>query len=237
MDTALHMSLANRLVWISSDLGEQAQDCEDFVGTIVANDIIRCSVRQRSDQNTDIVNVYHFMAALGNVGTADSAFMAAASTYFDTMYATIQAQVPAAQVPVDIKIDIVQLIGGVIQVVRNVGTVSWGAGYDPSGAGESYALGVAIGVILRTLVGKVFGKKYIGAVGEVSIANQKLATGAPTTAFTNYLAAVLDAIEVDIDDFLPGVLSTRTLDFELFTEAELSTEVYYQRRRAIRSGS
>lgn len=204
--------------------------------TISTNEVIRCAVRQRSASGTDIVNVYHLKNTGGNA-CSESQLLNAAATHYDNMWASLNAQIPSGQTPLDIKIDVVELIGGIVTIVRNVGSISWGSSYAPSGGGESYALGVAIGLILRTLVGKVFGRKSIGQVSEVTVNGNALATGTPTSAFTTHAAANVADMTVATTAFTPGILSTRTLAFEEFEEADIAPEVFYQRRRAIRAGS
>lgn len=205
--------------------------------TVNVNEVVRAAVRQKSASGTDIVNVFHFGTG-GSGSAADADVLTAIATWADALYAPLNAQIPGSQTPFDIKVDVVDLVGGVLSIIRNVGTISWGSTYNPSGSGESYALGVAIGVILRTLVGKVFGRKFIGQVSETTIAGNALATGAPATAFASFLTLILDTIVIGGTFIMtPGILSTRTLGFEAFVQADLATEVFYQRRRAIRSGS
>lgn len=204
---------------------------------VFPNQVVRAAIRQKSADGTDIVNVFHFQA--GGSGSAAAAdVLSGLASWADALYATINGQVPGSQTPVDIKADIVELIGGVVKIVENLGTISWGVAYNPSGTGEGYALGVAIGIILRTLIGKVFGRKFIGQVSETTVNGNALATGTPATAFAAFLGNILDTFIVSGTlVFTPGVLSTRTLGFEAFVEADLATEVFYQRRRAIRAGS
>lgn len=204
--------------------------------SVQPGEVIRCAVRQVSASGTDIVNVYHFQN-VGSNDTPDANVLADMATYMDVAYANINAQVPGSQQPVDIKIDVVELIGGVVKIVRNIGTISWGVTYNPTGSGESYALGVALGIILRTLVGKVFGRKFIGQLSETTVNGNSLATGTPTTNFTAFAAAIVGDATLGADVYHPGVLSTRTLTFEEFVQADIATEVFYQRRRAIRMGS
>lgn len=199
------------------------------------DEVLRMAVRQKSNEGTDIVNVYHYK--YDGTGDTDAAALSAIAAHFDALYDEIEGQITGAQVPLDIKVDKVALVGGLLKIIENVGTTIWGSLYDPSGAGEAEPLGVCVLIILRTLVGKVFGRKYIGQVNETTIAGNSLATGTPTTAFTNVLPNFLDLITTPNGVLYPGILSTRTLQFEYFNSAAIATEVGYQRRRALRSGS
>lgn len=203
---------------------------------VAPGEVIRCAVRQRSQYGTDIVNVFHFQNASSN-STPNTNVLSGIATYFETAYANLNNALPAAQAPVDIKIDVVELVNGIVQIVRNIGTTSWGGAFNPGAVSEGYALGVAVGIILRTLVGKVFGRKFIGQMTEGNITQNALSTGGATTEMTNFASAILADATLGTDAYHPGVLSTRTLSFEEFVEADIATEVFYQRRRALRSGS
>lgn len=212
-------------------------DSRRLLGMTVADgDILRVAARMKSLSNTDIVNVFHFEAE-GATPASEVDVMTSIVTWLETAYNDIEGQIPTNQTPYDVKIDMVHLVGGVVKILRNLGVVSWGGAFDPSGTGEAMPLGVAVLIILRTLVGKVFGRKFIGQVSEVTTAGNSLATGAPATAFATFAAKLLLPITSGTITLHPGILSTRTLQFERFTEADLATEVGYQRRRAIRSGS
>ena len=203
---------------------------------VSGGEVIRCSVRQSGPNGQDIVNVWHYLVAAASPIDEEDV-MADVAAGMDDLYATIQGQITNTQNPVDIKIDVVDYVGGVYTIIRNVGTIGWGASYNPSNTAEIYAAGVSILVLLRTLVGKVFGRKFIGVVGETTISNQNIATGDPASAFTAFIAKALEGFSTAAGEYLLGVMSDRLFDFALCHEVELATEVGYQRRRAPRSGS
>lgn len=198
--------------------------------------MIRCSVRQSGPNGQDIVNVWHYLVAAASPIDEEVVMLDVASG-MDQLYATISGQITNTQNPVDIKIDVVDYVGGVYTIIRNVGTIGWGSAYNPSNTAEVYAAGVSILVLLRTLVGKVFGRKFIGVVGETTISNQNIATGDPASAFTAFIAKALEGFSTAAGEYLLGVMSDRLFDFALCHEVELATELGYQRRRAPRSGS
>lgn len=203
---------------------------------VSGGEVIRCSVRQSGPGGQDIVNVWHYLVAAASPIDEEVVMLDVASG-MDQLYATISGQISNAQNPVDIKIDVVDYVGGVYTIIRNVGTIGWGSSYNPSNSSEIYAAGVAVLVLLRTLVGKVFGRKFIGVVGETTISNQNIATGDPASAFTAFIGKALEGFSTAAGEYLLGVMSDRLFDFALCHEVELATEVGYQRRRAPRSGS
>lgn len=182
------------------------------------------------------MNVWHYLVAAASPIDEEDV-LADVAAGMDDLYATISGQITNAQSPVDIKIDVVDYVGGVYTIIRNVGTIGWGSSYNPSNSSEIYAAGVAVLVLLRTLVGKVFGRKFIGVVGETTISNQNIATGDPASAFNAFIAKALEGFSTVNGEYLLGVMSDRLFDFALCHEVELATEVGYQRRRAPRSGS
>jgi hypothetical protein len=195
-------------------------------------------VRQTSEDLTDIVNVFHFLAAPWSGAYTTGDLLDAIAGYFDVAYANLNNYIPTNQVPNDIKVDIVELVGGEEVVTENIGTTSWGSTYDPASAGESYAPGVAALVILRTLVGKVFGRKFVGQLSEAALSNGILSTllQASLAAFG---AALLDKVELSATEreLFPGVLSKRTSGFQTFSAVDVNPEPAYQRRRKRSVGS
>jgi hypothetical protein len=203
---------------------------------LTSGDVIRVSVRQSGHAGQDIVNVYHFEAS-DNITDSDATILADIADHFDTVYANIEAYIPAGQSPQDIKVDVVELVGEEEVITRNVGTIGWGVDYQPTGTGDVYAYGVAVGIILRTLVGKVFGRKFVGTLVEAAMGDNNLLSGATTTAFATFASALTGAIVETGGSLIAGVLSKKLGAFAEFVEADLATEPFYQRRRAVRAGS
>lgn len=203
--------------------------------TVGPDEVIRCAVRQRGQDGQDIVNVYHFQNA-GAAPPSNSELLTAVATYFDTAYNDIETAIPNGQSPVDIKVDKVGFVSGLEEVIENIGTTVWGTLFDPNAVGEPYAVGVAAPIILRTLIGKVFGRKYIGQLTEADL-NGNVLVAAFITSLSNFLAKILLDFTASGIQFIPGVMSKKTAQFEPFVAGDIPVEPYYQRRRAIRHGS
>jgi len=200
-------------------------------------EIVRVSARCKGPQGQDIVNVFHYRAA-ENIPMDDDQIVENISFQLSQIYGLIDQYMPATQQPYDIKVDVVQLVNGEEQIVRNLGVTGWQENYfEPSGTGNVYAPGVAVGVLLRTAIGKVFGRKFIGVLMEDALGDHgKLISGAIST-FTQFAAALASAMEFFNYTLEPGVLSKRAGEFVKAIGYELATEAFYQRRRNVRRGS
>lgn len=199
-------------------------------------DILRIALRQKHGETQDVVNVYHLRCIFtGSLPEAD--VLAAVSGYFSSAYNDVESWMPTVQVPIDIKVDKIMLIGGKIEIVATVGVTTWDPGFDPSGAGEALPRGVSALIFLLTSVGKVFGRKFIGTLTEAATAGDSLVPAA-LTALGNMAAKLIVNRVIDADHLLqPGVLSTRTLQFEPFMSARVRAIPAYQRRRTPGVGS
>jgi hypothetical protein len=204
--------------------------------TVSPGDIVRLAVRMTGPQGQDIMNVYHVQHA-GGVGVSDAAFLTAMETWIDTMYSRLNTVIEATQEPLDIKVDVVEFSGGLWQIVRNIATIGWGGIFNSSASGDNYAPGVACLVLLRTLVGKVLGRKFIGTLAEAVLQDNGEPIAAAITALTNYANDILTGFTVAAQDFVSGVPSSKLGIFAEFVEAQVSKEAAYQRRRAVRQGS
>lgn len=199
-------------------------------------EILRLAVRCKRSDEGDVVNVFHCRADL-TAPQPDLDVLVAVQSWMESAYASIESHIPADQNPIDIKVDVIQLIGGVVRIVRNVGTISWGGVFDPSGAGEALPRGIAVLVFFLTTVGKVFARKYLGSLVESATAGDSI-VGAVSTAAGQFVTTILAGKTFNVSEKLtPGVLSTRTLKFELFNSARVRSRVGYQRRRAPGVGS
>jgi hypothetical protein len=88
-------------------------------------------------------------------------------------------------------------------------------------------------------VGKVFGKKYIGMLGEAATVGENLASGFATT-LAAFIADVIVPLVVSSEDFEPGILSTsvdHAGEFHVYIDGGPASEVAYQRRRKTNRGS
>lgn len=202
-----------------------------------AGDIVRVSVRQRGPQGQDIVNVFHYRAS-ATISDSDSTILDEIRTRMNTAFDYIESYIPSTQTPLDIKADVVQLVNGVETITRNLGTIPWPTTvYSPSGSGNVYAPGVAVGVLLRTLVGKVFGRKFIGVLMESALGDHGRLDTSAISAFMNMAAQFAAIITLTGGVLKPGVLSKRLAGFAEYAAYELATEAFYQRRRNVKVGS
>ena len=186
-----------------------------------------------------MINVYEFKHE-GTSPVDEADVLTAVAAYFDAAYDNIDSYVSNYVAPVDIKVDIVDVISGVKKVIQNVGTILWGSSYVPSASGDRIPNGVAALIKLFTLRGKTFGKKFIGVFTETNAAgNSPIA--ALQTALANMVADLLIDLVVDTtEDFAPGVLSVSAASpgvFYSFVEGAVNGLWAYQRRRQPGSGS
>lgn len=186
-----------------------------------------------------MINVYEFEHQ-GTSPVDEEDVLTAVAAYFDAAYDNIDSYVSNYVGPVDIKVDVVDVISGVKKVISNVGTILWGSDYAPSGAGERIANGLAALVKLFTLSGKTFGKKFIGVFTETD-ANGNAMGGALQAALASMITDLLVDLVVDVtEDFAPGVLSVSQDApgiFFSFVEGAIEAGWAYQRRRKPGVGS
>jgi len=204
--------------------------------TVSVGDVIRVSARQIGSAAQDLVNVYYLQATSGSPD-GDENVITAVQAWMDTVYAAMEDSISNVVEPFDIKIDVVDFIGGVLKITRNIATVAWGGGYVPASAGQPMPAGVAALIILRTLVGKVFGRKFIPGLEETGVQGDEVIATALSrlaTLAANILAGF--STSGSVLTFLPGVMSTRETDFVPFTDVDVGS-IGYQRRRRPGTGS
>lgn len=201
-----------------------------------ADDIVRVAARLRGPQGQDIINVYHYRAT-DNIVDSDANILEGIANQMDRIYEVIEAEFPATSTPVDIKADVVRFQNGKEVIVRNLGSHVWGNTFQPSGVGNVYAPGVAVGILLRTLVGRAFARKFIGPLMEETFGDHGRLSSTKIPAFLTVVTRMLESISFTGGRLQPGVLSKRALGFLTFTFGELAAEAFYQRRRSIRMGS
>lgn len=201
-----------------------------------AGEVVRVAARLKGPQGQDIINVYHYRAT-NTISDTDSDIMTAIAGTMDDIYYPVQSEFPATSSPIDLKIDVVEMVNGTERIVRNLGLRIWGANFNPSGIGNVYAPGVAVGVLLRTSVGKVFARKFIGPLMEATFGDHARLDSSKIAAFLLMAARMLNSIALTGGQLEPGVLSKRLGGFAKFIFYELAAEAFYQRRRSIRMGS
>lgn len=201
-----------------------------------AGDVVRIAARLRGPQGQDIINVYHYRAT-NTISDTDGDILNSIANKMDNIYEPVESEFPATSEPVDLKVDVVEMQNGKEVIVRNLGTQMWGVLFVPSGVGNVYAPGVAVGILLRTAVGKVFARKFIGPLMEATFGDHGHLDSTKIAAFLTMAVRMLDTIPLTGGQLEPGVLSKRLAGFAKFTFSELAAEAFYQRRRSIRMGS
>lgn len=201
-----------------------------------AGEIVRVAARMKGPQGQDIINVYHYRAT-NTISDTDADIMSAIAVMMDNIYDPIEGEYPATSSPVDVKMDVVELQNGSEVITRNLGIHLWGATFIPSGIGNVYAPGVAVGVLLRTSVGKVFARKFLGPLMEATFGDHGKLDSSKIGAFMLTASRMLSTIGLTGGQLEPGVLSRRLGGFAKFVFSELAAEAFYQRRRSIRMGS
>jgi hypothetical protein len=199
-------------------------------------DITRISVRQSMGSGQDHVNVYHVQWILTGSITNETA-MTAAATWIDTAMAQFEDYLDDDLVPLDMKVDKVQYIGDSWDITENVGVSSWASAYTPSSTGDPLPAGVAALVLLRTAIGKVFGRKFFGGLTEPFVSKDTL-TSNLLTALASLVTYFVDQWDYSVDiGIQAGVASLREAAFQAFNEIDIPTPIGYQRRRRPGAGS
>jgi len=204
--------------------------------SVPVGSIIRAAVRQTGAYGNDIVNVFHFIHD-GIMAVQEEDVLSNLATLIDTNYATLNAVISNLQDPNDLKVDVVDWIGGALKVIANIGTTSWGDTYNPANGGESLPTAIAALILRRTSLGKSFGRTFLGGLVESDTAGNDLSGAGVIEDFADFAATCLDSFSVSGQDFVPGIPSAINFGFRLLTEAALGTELAVQRRRFRRYGS
>lgn len=204
--------------------------------TVANAEIIRASARMTGTSGQDIIGVFMWRCDFA-ADQAESAVMAAVLAQVSAAYTYMNAVISQNYDPVDIKVDVVDIVAGKVQVTRNVGTIPWTGSFSPAGSTDDLPPGACGYVKLLTSVGKTYGRKFISGLLETRAVSGFIDATA-ISALANFAGRVILAYTVSASNTLvPGVLSLRSLDFKEFTAAVVSNVVAYQRRRKFNVGS
>lgn len=205
--------------------------------TVLSSEVLRVSVRFSDTQGNDHVNVFHFRA-LNTITDPDSTVLAAIAAWADATYSYMATNISNLVNEVDIKVDVVDFVGGVLTVVRNLGLTGWSMSTAPSAASDPMPPGVAALCKLLTGLGKVYGRKFIGMITENSGANGIISTSfqAQIANFAaNFIAGITGVLTGG--DLQAGVMSQKYTAFIPVTSYDVSDTIAYQRRRRQGTGS
>jgi hypothetical protein len=206
--------------------------------TISTGDIIRTTCRFKNAVSGDIVNVFHFYP----IGTAvaDADVVSDIEDAIDAAYTEVASVLSSDTDPYDIRHDVVELVGGVEKVVRNISTSTWTLSAPPSTSGDTLPQQDAAILNLRTVYPRVFGRKYLGALCEASNANGVLG-GTGVGKVADFAVALLGDIVGTYVTLKVGVLSPKADPvlgyFAQFVGYVVNSITGTQRRRRAQRGS
>lgn len=204
--------------------------------TVVEGDNIRASARFSMDQGQDHVNVYYFQAGVSYSET-DEDTVGYIHDHIEALYSNMTTVLSNTASPVDMKTDLVEFIGGKEEITRNLGTVPLILSFDPAATGDPLPPGTAGLLKLLTTIGKVYGRKFFGMLVE-----QHQVSGVLSSVLLTALDVVGGLMIANISTppsgvIYPGVMSKRESVFVPFAAYDVSSNVAYQRRRRMGSGS
>ncbi len=204
--------------------------------TVSNNEYIRASARQTGVSGQDVIGVFMWRCQFAADQT-ESAVLAAVLAQVDAAYVYLNAVLSQNYNPLDIKVDVVAIVAGKIEVVRNVGSIAWTGSFNPAGNTDDLPPGACGYVKLLTDTGKTYGRKFISGLLETRSVSGFIDATAQT-ALASFAARVVTYYIMSAGNELhPGVLSIRSLSFKDFTSAVVSSIVAYQRRRKFGVGS
>jgi hypothetical protein len=212
---------------------------KEAIVPITSGDIVRVTVRFKSTLSGDIVNVFHMRCEATGTNT-DANLMDDIDAHMNSLYSGMAAQLNSVSDPYDIRYDLVELVGGVEHVVRNIGTRTWTLTSPPAQSGDTIPPQDAAIVNMRTTLPKVFGRKYLGPFGEGNTGNGTFNASA-LTALANFGIALLATYNGTNFDLFKGVLSSKATGdpnlFATFVGYVVNALSGTQRRRRINRGS
>jgi hypothetical protein len=195
------------------------------------------SVRLSMPQGQDHVNVY-FFESQGAEASDDTVFAGDVNDFIDVLYSRFNAGFSNAVTPVDIKIDIVDFVGGKLEIVENIGLFPFTASsFGPSNSGDVLPPQDAAVVKMLTGLGRVFGRKFIGALCE-NMQNSGVPDANLITMAGTFISDLLAGwTTTGSTDFVSGVMSDKFKAFVPFIAGELATAIGNQVRRKLNVGS
>jgi hypothetical protein len=205
--------------------------------TVQDHEIIRVAARQTLGDGQDHVNVYFFEAQL-TASQADQDVIDTVVEEIDNAHGALNAVVSNTMTKQDMKIDIVQFVGGKLATIRSLGQVLWtGATYVPGGTGDVLPPGVAALAKFLTGYGKVYARKFLGGLVE-GRQNGGILDSTGVTAVANFASTLLTPAVISAGNELAyGVMSKFFGAFVPIDEVVAESNLAYQRRRRRGTGS
>jgi hypothetical protein len=203
-------------------------------------DKIRVQVRFKHPGSGDIVNTYHMQAKSPWVGTpSNTAIMNAVSTWVSDAYSQLTNELHSGLAPYDLRVDKVDIVNGEEKVTEVIGTRTLSISVPPGGSGEALPHMNAAIVNFRTLIPKVFGRKYLGPWVEGRAADGAITSNGLANLALFVTKILTPAVVAGVGDLGVGVLSTKAAGdfFAELTEGVVNSVFGTQRRRRQNRGS
>lgn len=206
--------------------------------TIYEGDLIRVTARFKNAVSGDIDNVWFFRVKSGTSDT-DANCITDLTGFLDTFYSGLATHISNDQVPYDLRFDTVEWDGTKVVTRRNFGTQTWVLTTNPSYGGDSAAQFVSGIMNFRTTFPKVFGRKYLGALGEGDLDAGRMLSGL-TSAIASLAAAFVADLVGGTLTYHAGVITYKATLTDYFTDfvgVVVNAVLGAQRRRRINRGS
>lgn len=185
--------------------------------TVPTGAALRASARFDGVHDQDIVNVYNFLTDFATPQAEQDVFDAV-DDYLSSVYVEFDDDLYSTITPVDLKVDVVEFVGGKWMVTANVGFGSWGSTINTTDADDPLPPGSAAVSFLYTNLGKHQGRKFFGgfteggnslsgAVGSdvltrIALGVVKLLTPHVIAAGNDLITVVLDTVDGTIREIL-----------------------------------
>jgi hypothetical protein len=205
--------------------------------TVASGEVLRVSARQQYANGQDLINVWFWQAAFTSDQT-DQDVIDGILAELDNGYAQLNGITSNTISTVDVKIDVVEWVGGKLDTIRSLGTVLWdNTFYAPGSSGDVLPPGVAGLLKFTTIDGKVYGRKFFGGLSEAA-QNDGVLSGAALTSLANFAASILSPFVISTgNQLIARVMSSKYADVMLIYEGVANAVVAYQRRRRQGTGS
>lgn len=198
------------------------------------DDIVRASVRFKDSNAGDVMNVFHWRYDVLTGTASDTQVMDALDAEIEALYTTIRTILSNTMDPFDIAYSVVDNQGGAFETTKVLGTRNFTMATPPNSTGDRLPPMDAAIVSARTLIPKVFGRKFLGILAEVD-QQHGILTSAAVTLLGNFAGRYVSLTLVDtVGQLVPGVPSLKAgIDKAWFAHflAALTTEIIATQRR------
>lgn len=193
---------------------------------IETNDIIKITARLLVDGIHELINVFT-ARVLDDNGNSQDDILDDVAEYLDDAYGEIDAVMAN-----NITFSTINVYN--VSKSQPEGVLGWPTLTAGGEAGEYLPLGVACGVVGRTNVSRVLGRKFLPGVTETDTTDGIIGTGfrIPAALFAaDWIAIFTGTNGTQLD---PGVVNEELLSFVRLDSAVVIAEPWYQRRRSRR---